>query len=102
MKKTHYFYKNLICYPFLQTENPERLPQITASLFQSPGGRKFLKFISSFTRFVALRHLKKEPKRQPLWESLSRPCRPLAKSLLPQLMKDNNEASQGAFQQLVS
>ncbi len=88
-------------YVFFQTENPERLPQITASLFQSPGGRKFLNFISSLTRFVVLRHLKKQPERQPLWENVARPSWPLAKTLLPQLITDNNESSQREFKSLV-
>ena len=34
------------------------LPSITASLFQSPGGRKFLEFMNPFIRFVAIKYLK--------------------------------------------
>ena len=34
------------------------LPSITASLFQSPGGRKFLEFMNPFVRFVAIKYLK--------------------------------------------
>ena len=34
------------------------LPSITASLFQSPGGRKFLEFMNPFVRYVAIYYLK--------------------------------------------
>ena len=34
------------------------LPTITASLFQSPGGRKFLEFMNPFVRYVARHYMK--------------------------------------------
>ena len=34
------------------------LPTITASLFQSPGGRKFLEFMNPFVRYVAIHYMK--------------------------------------------
>jgi hypothetical protein len=94
--------KNLLLL-FFQTENPDRLPQITASLFQSPGGRKFLTFINSFTRFVVLRQLKKSASsdRPPILENVSKSNWPLAKLVLPQLISDNNETSQHSFATLV-
>ena len=39
-------------YKEIQSTNPG-LPSITLSLFQSPGGRKFITFITSFIRFVS-------------------------------------------------
>ena len=86
---------------FFQIENPERLPAITASLFQSPGGRKFLTFINSFPRFVVLRQLKKSTDRPPILDNVSKSNWPLAKSVLPQLISENNEASQHSFASLV-
>ena len=35
------------------------LPSITASLFLSPGGRKFLDFMNAFVRYVAKHYLTK-------------------------------------------
>ena len=34
------------------------LPTITASLFQSPGGRKFIDFMNPFVRYVAIHYMK--------------------------------------------
>ena len=34
------------------------LPSINASIFLSPGGRKFLNFINPFVRYVAKHHMK--------------------------------------------
>ena len=34
------------------------LPTITASLFQSPGGRKFLEFMNPFVRYVVIHYMK--------------------------------------------
>ena len=42
------------------------MPNITASLFQSPGGRKFLGFITKFVRFVTQQHLKNHS--ETVWE----------------------------------
>ena len=46
-------------YKELQTANPGQMPSITLSLFQSPGGRKFITFITSFIRFVTKEFLNK-------------------------------------------
>ena len=46
-------------YKELQIANPGQMPSITLSLFQSPGGRKFITFITSFIRFVTKEFLNK-------------------------------------------
>ena len=53
-------------YVYLQLQHADELPNITASLFQSPGGRKFLTFIIKFVRFVTKKHLKLNT--SDLWE----------------------------------
>ena len=43
-----------------QKEFPEDLPYTNPSLFQSPGGRKFLKFLSVFTTFILKQQMVKK------------------------------------------
>ena len=38
----------------LQKDHPDELPYCNPSLFQQPGGRKFIGFLSKFTTFVLL------------------------------------------------
>ena len=56
-------------YKEIQTEHPQELPAITPSLFQSPGGRKFINFITSFVRYVAKEVLRQNSNDEEiLWE----------------------------------
>jgi hypothetical protein len=89
-------------FPARQADYPDKLPAITASLFQSPGGRKFLAFVARFTKFVVWRQLKSQAAgRQPVVDHVSKASGPLAKLILPQLTSDNNKDSQDSFAQLV-
>ena len=54
-------------YHEVQTANSTELPSITASLFHSPGGRKFLDFITAFVRFVVKEKLRSSAD-QDLWQ----------------------------------
>ena len=45
-------------YKELQAENKSVLPMVNVSLFQTPGGSKFVNFVHEFSRFVVLTQIK--------------------------------------------
>merc|ERR1712012_183600 len=75
-------------YKELQMKHPNELPAITASLFQSPGGRKFINFISHFVRYVTKETLRRSEGQ--VWEPKDlkiEPVKDILKGFLVQILK---------------
>ena len=76
-----------------QKEFPDDLPYTNPSLFQSPGGRKFLKFLSVFTTFVLKQQMSKKTELLLKPSPSSKPLRILSVKLLTDQTKENLEAA---------
>jgi len=76
-----------------QKEFPDDLPYTNPSLFQSPGGRKFLKFLSVFTTFVLKQQVSKETEVLFKPSPSTKPFRRISLKFLTDQTKDNLEAA---------
>ena len=76
-------------------KHPSQLPAITASLFQSPGGRKFIHFISHFVRFVTKEIIRRSESQ--VWEPKDLKVEPV-KNLLKGFLIQNSQQTKNEFQ----
>ena len=75
-------------------KNPNELPAITASLFQSPGGRKFINFISHFVRYVTKETLRRSEGQ--VWEPKDLKIEPV-KDILKGFLVQNSQETKNQF-----
>jgi len=83
-------------YKELQMKHPNELPAITASLFQSPGGRKFINFISHFVRFVTKEIIRRSESQ--VWQPKDLKIEPV-KNLMKGCMIENSQVTKNEFEE---
>ena len=77
-------------------KHPNELPAITASLFQSPGGRKFINFISHFVRFVTKEIIRRSESQ--VWQPKDLKIEPV-KNLMKGCMIENSQVTKNEFEE---
>ena len=77
-------------------KHPNELPAITASLFQSPGGRKFINFISHFVRFVTKEVIRRSESQ--VWQPKDLKIEPV-KNLMKGCMIENSQVTKNEFEE---